>query len=354
MLVFLGALGSGVSLEILNGVVMLKRSWYVMLAAVFALALAMVPGTAQANGSHVYSQPGQHHVNDRYWQTECDMYSTNVVRCQTEIWATKVISHGGRYYNHNGFVFNNMTYLPSPRAAWDGNPLAGYDPASGTMKRGEMVEWTGEDGRRWATECDTATTGRGGCRAYNIATRVQQINGSFVKTNDWVLNNILQFSSAAAPHITQIPARSADVAGFPVEKDFVPPPASSFRADPRCMTGRALCISKNQRKMAWMKNGQIIKTFDVRFGAEGTRLATREGQFSVLWKSRNHVSSIYNTAMPYAMFFSGGQAVHYSSDFANRGYNGSSAGCVNVRDYEGIKWLFDTEVNNGDKVIVYR
>jgi lipoprotein-anchoring transpeptidase ErfK/SrfK len=57
--------------------------------------------------------------------------------------------------------------------------------------------------------------------------------------------------------------------------------------------------------------------------------------------------------MPYAMFFSGGQAVHYSSDFAARGYNGASHGCVNVRDLAKIQALFD-QVKVGDKVIVYR
>ena len=41
--------------------------------------------------------------------------------------------------------------------------------------------------------------------------------------------------------------------------------------------------------------------------------------------------------MPYAMFFSGGQAVHYSPDFAARGYNGASHGCVNVRNLGGIQ-----------------
>ncbi len=45
--------------------------------------------------------------------------------------------------------------------------------------------------------------------------------------------------------------------------------------------------------------------------------------------------------MPFAMFFSGGQAVHYSSDFAANGYYGASHGCVNVRDYDGVAWLFD-------------
>jgi hypothetical protein len=52
------------------------------------------------------------------------------------------------------------------------------------------------------------------------------------------------------------------------------------------------------------------------------------------------------------MFFSGGQAVHYSPDFAATGYNGASHGCVNVRDYAGIAALFD-EVALGDQVVVY-
>ena len=57
--------------------------------------------------------------------------------------------------------------------------------------------------------------------------------------------------------------------------------------------------------------------------------------------------------MPYAMFFSGGQAVHYSPDFAARGYSGASHGCVNVRNLGGIQALF-ASAQVGDKVIVYR
>ena len=58
-------------------------------------------------------------------------------------------------------------------------------------------------------------------------------------------------------------------------------------------------------------------TLDTRFGGNG--YVTREGQFSVYRKSRDHVSTIYDTSMPFAMFFSGGQAVHYSPDFAATG-----------------------------------
>ncbi|MGA5868675.1 L,D-transpeptidase family protein [Streptomyces cinereoruber] len=119
---------------------------------------------------------------------------------------------------------------------------------------------------------------------------------------------------------------------------------------PACMTGRVLCISKESRTLAWMIDGKVVSSMDVRFGSENT--PTREGTFSVGWKAREWTSTIYHTPMPYAMFFSGGQAVHYSSDFAARGYAGASHGCVNVRDRAKLAVLFD-QVKVGDKVVVH-
>ena len=120
--------------------------------------------------------------------------------------------------------------------------------------------------------------------------------------------------------------------------------------DPRCKTGHALCIDKSTNSLRWVIDGKVQATYDVRFGSD--ELPTREGAFSVSRMSRDHVSSLYDTSMPFAMFFSGGQAVHYSPDFAANGYNGASHGCVNVRDYEGVAALFE-QVQLGDKVIVY-
>lgn len=121
--------------------------------------------------------------------------------------------------------------------------------------------------------------------------------------------------------------------------------------DPRCRTGRVLCISKTSRTLRWMINGATVVTVPVRFGSEYT--PTREGVFSVYWKSRHHVSTLYDSPMPYAMFFSGGQAVHYSADFAARGYAGASHGCVNVRDEAAIARIYE-QVREGDKVVVHR
>ncbi len=139
----------------------------------------------------------------------------------------------------------------------------------------------------------------------------------------------------------------------PTQTELYPPApvVNGKKLDQRCATGVALCIDKTTRKLRYVVDGVVKMQFDVRFGAQKT--ATREGGFTVGWKSRNHVSKLYDSPMPFAMFFSGGQAVHYSSDFAARGYNGASHGCVNVRDLAKIKALFDL-VNVGDKVIVYR
>lgn len=120
--------------------------------------------------------------------------------------------------------------------------------------------------------------------------------------------------------------------------------------DPRCMKGRVVCISKTDRTLAWMVDGKRLMTTEVRFGSEYT--PTREGVFPVYFKSRHHVSTLYDSPMPYAMFFSGGQAVHYSEDFAAHGYAGASHGCVNVKDEKKIAQLF-AQVRNGDKVVVY-
>ncbi|MFH9616970.1 L,D-transpeptidase family protein [Streptomyces pratensis] len=138
----------------------------------------------------------------------------------------------------------------------------------------------------------------------------------------------------------------------PTPKELDPPAAgpAAVKPDARCMEGRVLCISKNSRTLAWMIDGRVVSSMDVRFGSQYT--PTREGTFSVYWKSRHHVSTLYDSPMPYAMFFSGGQAVHYSSDFAARGYNGASHGCVNVRDEGKIASLF-AQVRNGDKVVIH-
>ncbi|MFK4084319.1 L,D-transpeptidase [Kribbella sp. NPDC020789] len=123
-----------------------------------------------------------------------------------------------------------------------------------------------------------------------------------------------------------------------------------YHLDPRCMKGRVMCANKKTHKLVYLINGKTVYVLDVRFG--GSKTPTRNGQFKVYRKSKNHVSSLYKSKMPYAMFFSGGQAVHYSSDFKARGYNGASHGCMNIRDKAKLAKIF-AQIKIGDKVVVY-
>ncbi len=127
---------------------------------------------------------------------------------------------------------------------------------------------------------------------------------------------------------------------------------SPGKLDPRCLTGRVMCIDKTSRTLRWVVDGHVLQTLDARFGSVVNDTPTREGLFHVFLKDADHVSTLYGSSMPFSMFFSGGQAVHYSSDFATYGYAGASHGCVNIRDYDGIRWLY-SRVRVGDKVVVY-
>lgn len=147
---------------------------------------ATAPGMPWKNPQDVYTTPGHHYVSDREWRTTCEPYS-QTTRCRSEIWATTITHTGGRYVAQNGWAFNNLTYLPlMTRSQWASNPLA---------RTGNFTS----AGRQWRTECDTATTGRGGCRSYIYAVNVvesrQNSNGSwsYHNVNKWVFNNVVLF-----------------------------------------------------------------------------------------------------------------------------------------------------------------
>ncbi|WP_230207693.1 L,D-transpeptidase family protein [Microlunatus sp. Gsoil 973] len=125
---------------------------------------------------------------------------------------------------------------------------------------------------------------------------------------------------------------------------------SSGVIDKRCLTGhRVLCVNETTSKLYYVNHNKVIKTMDARFGCGGT---TREGVFSVFRKVRHDWSRPYNSPMPLSMYFSGGEAVHYSADFAARGYAGCSHGCVNIRDRKTLRWVYK-RIHIGDRVVVY-
>jgi lipoprotein-anchoring transpeptidase ErfK/SrfK len=121
--------------------------------------------------------------------------------------------------------------------------------------------------------------------------------------------------------------------------------------------GQVLCIDKTSKLLRYVRNGKVVQTLDVRFGVPG--LDTPEGSFRVWYRWRDATSGINGPGqprapMPYALFFAGSVAVHYSPTFASSGYypGGGSHGCVNVADLAGVRWLFD-QIPVGTLVHVY-
>ncbi len=101
---------------------------------------------------------------------------------------------------------------------------------------------------------------------------------------------------------------------------------------------RAVCVDLTQKVLRYYAKGDLVKSIDVRAGRPGGR--TRTGNWRIFSKQVYLISTEYNTPMPYSMFFSGGQAVHYSMFFRADGYNGASHGCLGIRSMSDARWLF--------------
>ena len=135
---------------------------------------------------------------------------------------------------------------------------------------------------------------------------------------------------------------------------FNAPPASTLaqELDPRCATGKVVCVSKNQQKMSYVVDGKVRFTREARFAMPGWE--GPDGDFRIWYMNGDTVSKIFGerTPMPYAIFYQGNVAIHYSQDFADKGYEGGSHGCSQLRDYQVAKWLYE-QLKVGDRVVVY-
>ena len=116
----------------------------------------------------------------------------------------------------------------------------------------------------------------------------------------------------------------------------------------RVRTYRVACVDLD-RQITWVQKGEkvVFGPVPMRSGRVGYK--TRTGWFKVYWKHKNHVSTLYHQPMPYAQFFSGGQAFHgvYGSIFTTVG----SMGCVNLRLGDARK-LWGV-LKKGDRVHVW-
>lgn len=89
----------------------------------------------------------------------------------------------------------------------------------------------------------------------------------------------------------------------------------------------AIVVSKqNQRLWAFM-DGRLHQRYLVSTGQIDHD--TRAGWFSVYSRQKKHHSSLYDVDMPFALFFSGGQAIHSSTALRQLG-RPASHGCVRL------------------------
>lgn len=193
--------------------------------------------------------------------------------------------------------------------------------------------------------------GATGVRVRHVQQRLEWLGYDILDTN--LTNQRMGLSTVAAVRKFQskVGFRPTGVVG-PGTYELLDTIAGPVGKLPRaCTEERSICIDKTQRLVRYVDKGTVRLTLDARFGMVGVE--TREGAFRVNRRSRDHTSTLYRTWMPFALFFSGGQAVHYSPYFARDGYSGASHGCVNLRDMKAAEWLFD-HVGLGTRVYVYR
>jgi hypothetical protein len=119
----------------------------------------------------------------------------------------------------------------------------------------------------------------------------------------------------------------------------------------KCTTSKGviLCVDQAHRKLFWIKNGKVVKTFRIRVGGwnyyvktkKWKVFATANGTWRVYDKNVDPPSEQYGSgAMPYATIFYPDMYVHYSPGFHAVGYATSSHGCVNIGKLSEAMWIF--------------
>ncbi|WP_405449756.1 L,D-transpeptidase family protein [Streptomyces erythrochromogenes] len=111
---------------------------------------------------------------------------------------------------------------------------------------------------------------------------------------------------------------------------------------------RVTCVDLDRQLLWVQKAGRIVfRPVPIRTGRDFQE--TRTGRHEVYWRSKDHVSTLYDSPMPYAQFFDGGQALHGTPGSLYEG--GGSAGCVNLTEPDAER-LWDL-LAEGDDVYVW-
>jgi hypothetical protein len=121
--------------------------------------------------------------------------------------------------------------------------------------------------------------------------------------------------------------------------------AAAAQASNPCPAAASACVDLSGEQ-AWLQSAGKITygPVPITSGREGHRTGT--GMFSVFWRDKDHLSSIFNDApMPNSVFFDNGIAFHEGS------LSDQSHGCIHL-SWDASETFFDT-LSVGDNVYVW-
>jgi lipoprotein-anchoring transpeptidase ErfK/SrfK len=140
-----------------------------------------------------------------------------------------------------------------------------------------------------------------------------------------------------------VPAAAMADAAAPAPAAPVAPRVPVIVPGTPCLDTADACVDISARKAWLIKDGAVAYgPVPITTGRKGFR--TPPGTFKVSFKSKDHVSTIYDAEMPYSVFFNGGVAFHQGS------LKVQSHGCVHLSRTAAQK--FFGSLSRGDVVQV--
>ncbi|MCW3157905.1 L,D-transpeptidase family protein [Micropruina sonneratiae] len=256
------------------------------------------------------------------------------------------------------------TATASATATGSATGTASATPQPSATKTAEPNPWTllSDSVRKKFKSCKSTTVRPGSSGACTTLLQKELKKAGFYP---WSVSSYLSVAGVNAV-LNYQRSRGLDADGFAGKSTWLAlaskAPTVSKELPKTCFTkGVVLCVDQAHRKLYWLRNGEIIKTFKVRLGGYAQHaktyiwrnFPTANGTWKVYDKQVNPYSENYGSgAMPYSTMFYPDMYVHYSPGFNSSGYASSSHGCVNIRKLSDAQWIFK-KTPIGAKVHIY-
>jgi hypothetical protein len=158
-----------------------------------------------------------------------------------------------------------------------------------------------------------------------------------------LLGSTLVMAACSAPRTTTPTPIAEPVpvsTSVPATTTTTPPPPA-----PPCAVTTGACVSLAQR-LAWLlRDGQVVHG-PVPAGFGPPDQATPAGSFHVVWKDREHRSSVYGTDMPNSVFFAAGGIAFHAGPL-----DAPSHGCVHLTDADSAAFFDGLKVGDAVQVL---